>query len=175
MQAIFHLLIYFTMQQLILFDFNKDADIRNWNVVDDGVMGGLSAGRFRVNDAGNGEFSGAVSLENNGGFSSLRHFFKPIETGNHSKFMIRLKGDGKSYQFRVKSQANEYYSYICDFKTTGDWQTVEIPFAVLYPSFRGRTLDMPNYPGKQLGEIGFLIGNKKAESFLIEIDWIGVE
>jgi hypothetical protein len=34
---------------------------------------------------------------------------------------------------------------------------------------------MPNYPGKQLGEIGFLIGNKKAESFLIEIDWIGVE
>ncbi len=80
MQAIFHLLIYFTMQQLILFDFNKDADIRNWNVVDDGVMGGLSAGRFRVNDAGNGEFSGTVSLENNGGFSSLRYYFNPMET-----------------------------------------------------------------------------------------------
>jgi hypothetical protein len=163
------------MQPFILFDFHKDADIGRWNIVDDGVMGGLSAGRFRINDAGHGEFTGTVSLENNGGFSSLRYFFNPIETVNHSKFVLRLKGDGKNYQFRVKSKANEYYSYICDFKTTGDWQTVEIPFSILYPSFRGQTLNLPNYPGKILGEIGFLIGNKKAERFLLEIDRIGVE
>jgi hypothetical protein len=175
MQAIYHLLIFFTMQPLIVFDFTKDANLRNWNVVDDGVMGGLSAGRFRINEAGHGLFTGTVSLENNGGFSSLRYFFSPLETDQHSKFVLRLKGDGKNYQFRVKSQANEYYSYICDFKTTGDWQTVEIPFSALYPSFRGRTLNMPNYPGKQLGEIGFLIGNKKAESFQMEIDRIGME
>jgi hypothetical protein len=163
------------MQQTILFDFHTDADIRRWNIVDDGVMGGLSAGRFRINEAGHGEFSGTVSLENNGGFSSLRYSFNPVETSNHSKFIIRLKGDGKNYQFRVKSQANEYYSYICTFTTTGDWQTVEIPFAILYPSFRGRTLNMPNYPGKQLEEIGFLIGNKKPERFQLEVDWIGME
>jgi NADH dehydrogenase [ubiquinone] 1 alpha subcomplex assembly factor 1 len=175
MQAVFHLLILFTMQPIIVFDFHADADIRRWNIVDDGVMGGLSAGRFRINEAGHGEFKGTVSLENNGGFSSLRYYFNPVETGNHSKFMIRLKGDGKEYQFRVKSQANEYYSYICTFKTTGDWQTIEIPFGILYPSFRGRTLNMPNYPGKQLGEIGFLIGNKKAESFQLEIDSIVIE
>lgn len=175
MQAIYHLLIFFTMQPLIVFDFTKDANLRNWNVVDDGVMGGLSAGRFRINEAGHGLFTGTVSLENNGGFSSLRYFFSPLETDQHSKFVLRLKGDGKNYQFRVKSQANEYYSYIFDFKTTGDWQTIEIPFESLYPSFRGRTLNMPNYPGKQLGEIGFLIGNKKAERFQMEIDRIGME
>jgi hypothetical protein len=163
------------MQQQIIFDFNKDADTRRWNIVDDGVMGGLSSGRFRINEAGHGEFKGTVSLENNGGFSSLRYYFNPMETSQHSKFVLRLKGDGKTYQFRVKSQANEYYSYICEFKTTGDWQTVEIPFDVLYPSFRGRTLNMPNYPGKQLGEIGFLIGNKKAENFMLEVDRIGME
>jgi hypothetical protein len=163
------------MQQQIIFDFNKDADTRRWNIVDDGVMGGLSSGRFRINEVGHGEFKGTVSLENNGGFSSLRYYFNPMETSQHSKFVLRLKGDGKTYQFRVKSQANEYYSYICEFKTTGDWQTVEIPFDVLYPSFRGRTLNMPNYPGKQLGEIGFLIGNKKAENFMLEVDRIGME
>ncbi|MCU0404661.1 MAG: CIA30 family protein, partial [Chitinophagaceae bacterium] len=113
------------MQQQTIFDFHLKADTRNWNIVDDGVMGGLSAGKFRINEAGHGEFAGTVSLENNGGFSSLRYFFNPIETGNHGKFIIRLKGDGKTYQFRVKSQANEYYSYICEFKTTGDWQKVE--------------------------------------------------
>ena len=175
MQVIFQLLIYFTMQQFILFDFEKNADIRRWNIVDDGVMGGLSAGRFRISEAGHGLFTGMVSLENNGGFSSLRYYFNPVETGSFGKFTLRLKGDGKTYQFRVKSQANEYYAYICDFKTTGEWQTIEIPFGSLYPSFRGRTLNMPNYPGKQLGEIGFLIGNKKAESFALEIDKIGLE
>jgi NADH dehydrogenase [ubiquinone] 1 alpha subcomplex assembly factor 1 len=163
------------MQQFILFDFNKEANIRNWNVVDDGVMGGLSAGSFRINESGNGVFTGTVSLENNGGFSSLRYFFSQLETDNHSKFIIQLKGDGKNYQFRVKSQVNEYYAYISDFKTTGDWQTIEIPFGILSPSFRGRTLNMPNYPGKLLGEIGFLIGNKKAESFQLEIDKIVIE
>jgi NADH dehydrogenase [ubiquinone] 1 alpha subcomplex assembly factor 1 len=175
MQAIFHLLICFTMQQQMVFDFHKDADIRQWNIVDDGVMGGLSAGRFRINEAGHGVFTGTVSLENNGGFSSLRYFFNPIETSNHSKFIIRLKGDGKNYQFRVKSQPSEYYSYICTFTTTGDWQTVEIPFGMLYPSFRGQTLNLPNYPGNVLGEIGFLIGNKKAERFQLEIDRIVIE
>lgn len=175
MQPIFLLFIMCTMQQSMLFNFEKNADIRRWNIVDDGVMGGLSAGKFSINDAGHGLFSGIVSLENNGGFSSLRHYFSPLETGGFSKFTLRLKGDGKTYQFRVKSQANEYYAYICNFKTTGEWQTIEIPFGNLYPSFRGRTLDMPNYPGKQLGEVGFLIGNKKAEHFQLEIDWIGME
>lgn len=175
MQAIFQLLLCFTMQQQIIFDFQKDADIRRWNIVDDGVMGGLSAGRFLINEVGHGLFTGSVSLENNGGFSSLRYFFNPMETGNNSKFLIRLKGDGKNYQFRVKSQTNQYYSYICDFKTTGDWQTIEIPFTILYPSFRGQTLNQPNFPGKKLEEIGFLIGNKKAESFMLEIDRIVIE
>ncbi|TAD81521.1 MAG: CIA30 family protein [Bacteroidetes bacterium] len=175
MQAFFQLFICFAVQQFVLFDFNKDADMRNWNVVDDGVMGGLSAGRLRINEAGHAAFTGTVSLENNGGFSSLRYYFKPLETSSQSKFLIRLKGDGKNYQFRVKSRANEYYSYICDFKTSGDWQTIEIPFDILYPSFRGRTLNMPNYPGKQLGEIGFLIGNKKEESFRLELDKIMIE
>lgn len=175
MQAIVTLLTLLSMQQFILMDFNKNSGIEGWNVVDDGVMGGLSAGRFRINDLGHGEFSGTVSLENNGGFSSVRYIFNPVSAGEHSQFLIRLKGDGKNYQFRVKSQANEYYAYICSFKTTGDWQTIEIPFGMLYPSFRGRTLNMPNYPGKQIAEIGFLFGNKKAEGFMLELDKIWME
>ena len=89
--------------------------------------------------------------------------------------MIRLKGDGKRYQFRTKSNRYERHAYIYYFETTGNWQTIEIPLLKMYPTFRGRRLDIPNYPAEQLEQIAFLIANKKAESFELKIDWIGLE
>ena len=81
-------------------------------------------------------------------------------------------GDKKTYQFRVKTSASDSHSYVTAFDTNGDWQTIEIPFEALSPAFRGRTLDMANYPGEQLEMIAFLIGNKKVESFKLEIETI---
>jgi len=83
-----------------------------------------------------------------------------------------LKGDGESYQFRVKSSANDRHSYIAKFTTSGKWETIEINLNDMYPAFRGYTLDIPNYPAASLAQIAFLIGNKKAESFELEIDKI---
>jgi hypothetical protein len=40
----------------------------------------------------------------------------------------------------------------------------------MYASFRGRKLDKPNFSEKNIEEIAFLIGNKKAESFQLEIN-----
>jgi NADH dehydrogenase [ubiquinone] 1 alpha subcomplex assembly factor 1 len=40
------------------------------------------------------------------------------------------------------------------------------------PGFRGMKPNIPDYPGKQMEEISFLIANKKAESFRLEIDKI---
>jgi len=40
-----------------------------WNVVDDGVMGGLSQGKREIGGDGILRFFGTLSLENNGGFS----------------------------------------------------------------------------------------------------------
>ena len=42
-----------------------------WRSINDGVMGGLSSGGMRLED-GIAVFSGTLSLENNGGFSSVR-------------------------------------------------------------------------------------------------------
>jgi hypothetical protein len=76
-----------------------------------------------------------------------------------------LKGDGKKYQFRVKANKRDYYSYIIAFKTTGDWQTIEFSLSELYPTFRGRKLDLPKFDKNTIEEIRFLIGNKKAQEF----------
>lgn len=158
----------------VLFDFTNEASLQRWYVVDDVVMGGRSSGSFRLNDDGNAVFSGTVSLENNGGFSSVRYVPNEYPENKISEFVIRLKGDGKDYQFRAKSSRNDRHSYIGEFSTTGDWQTVVINCADMYPAFRGRTLNMDNYSGDDLQEIAFLIGNKKNESFLLEIDKISL-
>lgn len=120
-------------------------------------------------------YQGYVSLENNGGFSSLRCRFQPFAMNEYGTVKVRLKGDSKRYQFRVKSSFYERHSYIGYFETSGEWETIDIPLADLYPAFRGRRLRMDNYPGEQLAEIAFLIGNKKEEDFRLELDWIRLE
>lgn len=163
---------FMVFQTNIIFDFNKNSEISSWNIVNDVVMGGRSKSTFGLNDEGKGEFKGLVSLANNGGFSSVRYKVNKTDISACSTFVLRIKGDGKNYQFRSKTESGDYYSYISNISTTGKWQTVEIPFNSLKPEFRGRKLNMDNFPGKKLEEIGFLIGNNTAEEFTLLIDWI---
>ncbi len=158
-----------------IYDFTKSADLSDWNIVDDVVMGGRSEGSMRRTDKGNAVFEGKVSLENNGGFSSVRYRPDAISASAYLYFLIRLKGDGKNYQFRVRSALNEFQSYVFEFETNGAWQVIKIPFAEMYPSYRGRKLDMPNYPGQQIMECSFLISNKKDETFSLELNRIWLE
>jgi len=175
MTLIKSIFLIFMIQTLTLFDFSIESDISNWKILDDVVMGGRSDGNFKINTDGFGEFTGNISLKNNGGFSSLRYYFEPKATTSYSKFKIKLKGDGKSYQFRVKDKQTNRYSYIFQFETTKEWQTIEIPFSKMFASFRGRRLDLPNFEGKYMEEIAFLIGNKKEERFKLLIDSIVLE
>jgi hypothetical protein len=163
------------MKSQLIFDFNHNANITDWKIVDDVVMGGRSNGQFKIDSDGNGIFSGDVSVENNGGFSSVRYQFEKINTTKESKVIIRLKGDGKEYQFRIKNNRNTYYSYITNFKTSGDWENIIINLKDLYPSFRGQTMNIPNFAGNSIEEIVFLIGNKKNESFTLVLDKIEIE
>ncbi|MFK7953192.1 MAG: CIA30 family protein [Ekhidna sp.] len=162
----------FYMNSLVVFDFNKSSNIEKWNIVDDVVMGGRSSGNFSLNDDGMGVFEGNVSLENNGGFSSLRYRWGKTSRRGYTKVAIKLKGDGKDFQFRIKPNYRDYYSYIAPFSTSGEWQEIEISFKDMYASFRGRRLNIPNFSEDYIEEITFLIGNKRNESFKLMIDKI---
>jgi len=162
------------MNTKLIFDFNANADVRDWRIVDDVVMGGRSLGSFKLSPDGHGLFEGQVSLENNGGFSSVRYRFKKLEVNKGGSVVIKLKGDGKNYQFRIKDKSNNYYSYIIPFSTSGEWQEIQIPLKDMYPSFRGRKLNLPNFSQDHIEEIAFLIGNKKPEKFKLLIDKIEI-
>ncbi len=156
----------------LIFDFHKEMKFDQWQVVDDVVMGGKSSGNFELDAKGNAVFSGTVSTENNGGFSSVRGELGKIRVKKDQKIILFLKGDGKKYQFRIKERRGDYYSYVCYFQTSGHWEQIEIPLSQMYPAFRGRQLDMPNFEGSQIEEIAFLIGNKVGEEFSLTLDKI---
>jgi NADH dehydrogenase [ubiquinone] 1 alpha subcomplex assembly factor 1 len=160
---------------IVIFDFKSNSNVSTWRIVNDAVMGGASLSSFSINDFENGVFEGSVSLENNGGFCSVHYSLSALNLKTAKQFLIRLKGDGKTYQFRAKSNQEDKHSYVFEFQTSGDWQTIAIPFSKMHPAFRGQVLNIPNYDGKVLAEIAFLIGNKKAETFQLLLDTIEVK
>jgi NADH dehydrogenase [ubiquinone] 1 alpha subcomplex assembly factor 1 len=163
------------MKSVLLFDFSSSSDWSGWAIQNDVVMGGESSSNLSRSAAGNAVFTGDVSLRNNGGFASLQSHFTPKDIRGYAKALIRLKGDGKHYQFRLKASLDERASYIYTFKTSGEWQTIEIPLNNMEPSYRGTKLDQPNFNANEMQEVRFLIGNGKEENFRLEIDKIALQ
>ncbi|MAL15689.1 MAG: CIA30 family protein, partial [Algoriphagus sp.] len=124
---------------MTLYDFQSDSKKSDWRIIDDVVMGGRSDGSFSINSEGHGVFEGKVSLENNGGFSSVR--YQPDKTiiDGASQVKFRLRGDTKTYQFRFKRKRSDYHSYVASFQTSGEWEEITIPLNQFKPAFRGHS------------------------------------
>jgi len=158
-----------------IYKFTTSTKVSEWRIVNDGVMGGISKSSLMLNDFGNGQFMGHVSLANNGGFASIQ-LNKTIQFMDEKKFiLLRVKGDGKSYEFRLKSQISQSESYVHQFTTTGEWEIIKLPMSEFYPQFFGRKLNKPNFNFKSIEQLSFLIANKQEEDFSLLIDWIGLE
>lgn len=160
-------------ERLITFDSPDSSD--NWMIVNDGVMGGLSSSTFDVSDSGTGVFSGTVSLDNNGGFASTRTIAAGLDLDTADGIVLRVKGDGKSYRFRIRTeQRSDGVAYQHSFDTrAGEWMEVRLPFRDFVASFRGRILpDVAPLDPSRIEQIGFLIADKQAGAFRLEIDWI---
>ena len=62
-----------TAKENMITNFSGDgSDGLKWRITDDRVMGGRSQGKFEITKQDTMRFSGNLSLENNGGFSSVR-------------------------------------------------------------------------------------------------------
>ena len=158
--------------EVLMEDFIPNENL-NWQIVNDGVMGGLSYGRLELTGNSEGVFSGNLSLENNGGFSSIRAYYPPNLT-NLNSIMIRVKGDGRKYSFRIRTNDSSWASYSHSFETIEDeWVEHSLSIDSFYPSYRGYNLrNMPNLSDLVIKEIGFMISDKNPGKFKLEIDWV---
>ncbi|MDG2223372.1 MAG: CIA30 family protein [Rubripirellula sp.] len=160
--------------QQTLFEFDDPSVARQWQAVNDGVMGGRSDGRFKINSEGVMEFFGNLSLENNGGFASVRARGNQFGLGKSDVITARVRGDGREYKFNVYAgRTMGGISYRQSFQTKKDeWIEVQFPMDKFAASWRGRNYrDQKLDPSKITG-VGFLLGDKKPGPFKLEVEWI---
>ena len=173
------LLMFFNLKilfsQNIIYHFDNEVNLKEWVIVNDDVMGGVSKSNLNINKDGNGVFGGKISTAYNGGFASVRYNCKRIYIKDNKSIRLKIKGDEKEYQLRIKANTDDYYSYLLPFKTSGKWEEIIIPLKEMYASFRGRRLDIKNFNNDYIEQITFLIGNKKNESFNLIIDSITIQ
>jgi monofunctional biosynthetic peptidoglycan transglycosylase len=161
--------------EIMLFDFGAVGNMNDWLIVNDGVMGGLSESSFVLSGLNSAVFSGDVTLENNGGFASVRTRPMQFDLAGHQGIRIRVKGDGKKYQFRVQTNNRfDGVSYQCKFETQKDqWQIITIPFEKCVPVFRGRLLrNVEPISPENVRQLGFLIADGQTGAFQLEVQWI---
>ena len=158
-------------------EFDKPSNRKlAWQVVDDGVMGGLSKGKLSFGKDGIMRFEGKLSLENNGGFSSIRTRDLNLDLSDSKGLIARVKGDGRSYQIRVGSDARYRgmeVSFMAEFATKkGKWIEVKLPFSDLVGSWRGRSLEDEVFNPAKVQRLGMILADKKPGPFKLEVDWL---
>lgn len=162
---------------LPLFEFTAPDAPGAWQTVNDGVMGGVSDGRFRISDRQTMEFYGTLSLENNGGFASVRSRPRTLGLRPGDTLVARVRGDGREYQVNLYvSGRPRALSYRAPVKTrAGEWIDVVVELDRFEATWFGRTLrDVgPVDPGT-VTSIGFLLGDKTPGPFSLEVGWIRI-
>jgi len=129
---------------LPLFDFARadEGPRALWGAVDDVVMGGVSESALRL--AGDRAlFAGTVSTDNNGGFASIRTkaIDPPLDLSDCAGIELRVKGDRQRYKLILRDEtAWDGIGYATSFDTSGEWETVRLPFAELRAVFRAKVV-----------------------------------
>ena len=157
------------------FDFGEGKAGKDWRIVNDGVMGGLSNSAAGMTE-NSVRFKGHVSLDNNGGFAAFRGPYGQVEMEGMSTMEIRYRSTGQGTSLQL-SIAQQYW--IPNFKyfletTDNEWKTVKVDLTEF------KQYQMGRLTGKSLGpedlseikRVGFITANKKEGDFEIEIDYL---
>lgn len=157
-----------------LFDFQTVTNTAAWQVVNDDVMGGVSTSNLRLTN-GVAVFAGKVSLENNGGFASVRSLPARHDLAGCDTFVIRVRGDGRHYKFTARidrSFDSAIYQIVFTTKK-GEWEEHRLPLMQFVPTFRGRVLSgEPPLDPARVTSVGFLIADQQDGPFRLEIGWV---
>ncbi len=141
-------------------------------------MGGRSQGTAAVLD-GQLLFRGTLSLENNGGFASVRSVGRDFDLSGCRTVVLRVRGDGRRYQLRLATDARHRdiaVSFGAEFGTrAGEWMQVRVALASLQATVRGSPLPGVSMDPSRVREVGLLIADKRAGAFVLAVDWIAVD
>lgn len=163
-----------TTKEQTKIDFGSEKT-NSWSVINDGVMGGRSLGK--VNYENNFmHFTGNISLENNGGFSSLKSPFGNFDLSSYKRVEIRYRSSEIPMAFTMEVSRAWYETYYRSAlpSTKGEWETLELPLN----EFQGQSVGRKT--GTKLGKneleqiirLGFINEGKGPGNFDFEVDYL---
>jgi monofunctional biosynthetic peptidoglycan transglycosylase len=157
-----------------LFDFSGAEP--SWYTLNDNVMGGISNSSVVIDtESHNLSFTGAVSLENNGGFVSTRSQWTGYDLSAFDGIALRVRGDGNTYRFRIRTEeTGSAIAYTGLFATeAGTWQEIYIPFSEMVPLYRGFFVSAAGSLDPQsIRSFGLMLSDKQQGEFSLDVDWI---
>lgn len=155
-----------------MFDFRHPDTVNEWSSIDDRIMGGISFSRLRHHPEGHAVFQGAVSLDRNGGFASVRS--SPGERGKPgaAACLIEVRGNVRQYKLSLLTgDGFDGLNYQCGFAPEGhDWQTLSLPISAFRANFRGR--EVPGAPAldpARIRQVGLMIAARQVGPFALDV------
>jgi hypothetical protein len=156
----------------LLIDFRQPTEsLRSlWGSLDDVVMGGVSSSGLGWSPDG-AVFSGTVSTANSGGFASVRsrNLEPPLDLQGYVGLRLFVQGDGQRYKFILRTSSGwDSLAYIQSFATqAGVWQSVDLPFTDLIPTFRARSVPTaPAFQPSQVRSLQFMLSKFEVDRAL---------
>ncbi len=159
----------------VIFDFSTTDDRTLWESIDDRIMGGCSQSRSQISATGSLLFGGCVSLENRGGFASIRSPADRYDLSDYQGILLRVRGDGKRYKLGLRIDLfYDGVSYLAGFEAPQEtWMEVFLPFDAFIPTHHGQRLKntAPLDP-HHIRSFVLLISEQQTGPFAMELNWV---
>ena len=160
-----------------LFDFTSNVGFQSWRTVDDRVMGGVSRSRM-IPQERFASFQGTLSLENNGGFASVRSPELDERLENVDSIRLKVRGDGRTYQLSIRTdRVFDGVRYRTSFDTEeGVWEEVVLSLGYFSPTRRGRCVPgTPDLRASDVRSFGLMVADKQDGQFRLDVESLSAE
>jgi NADH dehydrogenase [ubiquinone] 1 alpha subcomplex assembly factor 1 len=154
-----------------LFTFDR-ADEAEWDVVNDGVMGGRSAGFVAV-EQGTLRFTGTLVTQG-GGFTSVRAR-RAVDLTGQLGIELRVRSSGRQFEVELDDGVRAYgrtVSRRAPFATSAEWTVVRVPFSALRSTIFGRAVNAPPIDVARIRGLGLYMADGQDGPFRLEVDWV---
>ncbi|MFO0358829.1 MAG: CIA30 family protein [Sphingobacteriaceae bacterium] len=179
-KLIYLLLAISTLQsfgQSSVIDFGNSAGKnQEWVLLSDNIMGGVTKSKIEYTN-NSVKLSGNISLDNFGGFSSIKTKYKSFDLSKYKGIKIKFKSSYQTFVFTLEDDNNwTQPNYINEFssKKEDTWEETTIYFNDFKEIVIGQPTGnmMKSKSLKNIVRLGIMTHEKKEGSFSLEVDYI---
>ena len=160
-----------------MINFGRAAGgVQEWIMISDNVMGGITASNLAYTDSSM-VLSGTISLENYGGFASVKTKFGRFDLSEYKGVRIRFKAVNQRFAFTLENSRNWTQPYLKgDFGSAkaNTWTETTIYFKDFNEYQIGEPTGGKLDPAQLKGivRLGIITNEKKEGPFSLEVDYV---